>query len=129
MLSLNEREIELINSTTNVKIDVRKRRGSKTNTASTASSSIESDEEALEDDPLEGPTLAAQFEHDPNVKLDVQVVSSNGVVATDPHTPSKSPKRTPASKQFVKLTDILPPLPAKGNFSVETIKKSLYFFS
>ena len=31
--------------------------------------------------------------------------------------------------KFVDLCDLLPPLPQKGNFDVETIKKSQYFFS
>lgn len=31
--------------------------------------------------------------------------------------------------KFVNLTDLLPPLPAKGNFKVEAIKGSQYFFS
>ncbi|TFK37584.1 hypothetical protein BDQ12DRAFT_607612 [Crucibulum laeve] len=31
--------------------------------------------------------------------------------------------------KFVNLTDIFPPLPAKGNFKVEDIKSSQYFFS
>ena len=31
--------------------------------------------------------------------------------------------------RFVNLVDILPPLPEKGHFDVNTIKKSLYFFS
>ncbi|KAI0087670.1 DNA/RNA polymerase [Irpex rosettiformis] len=31
--------------------------------------------------------------------------------------------------KFVNLVDILPPLPEKGHFDVNTIKKSLYFFS
>ncbi|KAF8637123.1 hypothetical protein AX17_003027 [Amanita inopinata Kibby_2008] len=31
--------------------------------------------------------------------------------------------------KFINLTDILPPLPEKGDFKVEAIKKSLYFFS
>jgi DNA-directed RNA polymerase, mitochondrial len=35
----------------------------------------------------------------------------------------------PAYKQFVPLLSVLPPLPPKGDFSVETIKRSLYFFS
>lgn len=30
---------------------------------------------------------------------------------------------------YVKLTDVLPPVPSKGNFDVNTIRKSLYFFS
>lgn len=35
----------------------------------------------------------------------------------------------PAHKQFVPLQALLPRLPAKGDFSVDTIRKSLYFFS
>jgi DNA-directed RNA polymerase len=31
--------------------------------------------------------------------------------------------------KFVDLTDILPPLPKKGNFRVESIKSAQYFFS
>ena len=31
--------------------------------------------------------------------------------------------------RFVNLVDIMPPLPEKGHFDVNTIKKSLYFFS
>jgi DNA-directed RNA polymerase len=31
--------------------------------------------------------------------------------------------------KFVDLTDLFPPLPKKGDFKVETIKKSQYFFS
>ena len=31
--------------------------------------------------------------------------------------------------KFVNLTDLLPPLPAKGSFKVEAIKGSQYFFS
>jgi DNA-directed RNA polymerase, mitochondrial len=31
--------------------------------------------------------------------------------------------------RFAELTDLLPPLPKKGNFNVETIKGSQYFFS
>ena len=31
--------------------------------------------------------------------------------------------------EFVRLVDLLPPLPSKGEFDVNTIKKSLYFFS
>ena len=30
---------------------------------------------------------------------------------------------------YVQLTDVLPPVPSKGNFDVKTIKNSLYFFS
>lgn len=33
------------------------------------------------------------------------------------------------SSKFVNLVDLLPPLPQKGHFDVNTIKKSLYFFS
>jgi DNA-directed RNA polymerase, mitochondrial len=31
--------------------------------------------------------------------------------------------------KFVNMTDLLPPVPAKGNFKVEAIKGSQYFFS
>lgn len=31
--------------------------------------------------------------------------------------------------KFVELTKLLPPVPKKGNFEVNTVKKSLYFFS
>ena len=31
--------------------------------------------------------------------------------------------------KFVNLTDLIPPLPDKGSFQVESIKKSQYFFS
>ena len=31
--------------------------------------------------------------------------------------------------RFVELTKLLPPLPEKGNFEVNSVKKSLYFFS
>ena len=31
--------------------------------------------------------------------------------------------------RFIDLVDLLPPLPKKGDFKVETIKKSQYFFS
>ncbi|KIN96613.1 hypothetical protein M404DRAFT_16854 [Pisolithus tinctorius Marx 270] len=31
--------------------------------------------------------------------------------------------------KFISLPDLIPPLPKKGDFQVETIKKSLYFFS
>ena len=31
--------------------------------------------------------------------------------------------------KFVELTKLFPPLPEKGNFEVNTVKKSLYFFS
>ncbi|KAF8841664.1 DNA/RNA polymerase [Paxillus ammoniavirescens] len=35
----------------------------------------------------------------------------------------------PFANKFVKLAALIPPLPQKGDFKVETIKKSLYFFS
>jgi len=31
--------------------------------------------------------------------------------------------------RFVELTKLFPPMPKKGNFEVNTVKKSLYFFS
>lgn len=34
-----------------------------------------------------------------------------------------------ADYKFVDTVDVLPPVPKKGNFDVNTIKRSLYFFS
>lgn len=70
------------------------------------------------DEAEDATTIAAQLEKDPLAEVNVSV-TSDGETTT----------QLPASKQYVNLTDILPPLPAKGDFSVETIKKSLYFFS
>jgi len=36
---------------------------------------------------------------------------------------------TPERLRFVELTKLLPPMPKKGNFEVNAVKKSLYFFS
>jgi DNA-directed RNA polymerase, mitochondrial len=36
---------------------------------------------------------------------------------------------TAMESRFVDVVDLLPELPKKGDFKVETIKKSLYFFS
>ena len=41
----------------------------------------------------------------------------------------EAPRGNTAAGKFVNLVDILPPLPAKGQFDVKTIKQSLYFFS
>lgn len=49
--------------------------------------------------------------------------------ADDANASSKTFVQKSASHSFVSLVDVFPPLPAKGSFSVETIKKSLYFFS
>jgi len=49
-------------------------------------------------------------------------------VATDLQGESEDDAAALAGK-FVKLTDLIPPLPSKGTFDVENIKKSQYFFS
>ena len=41
--------------------------------------------------------------------------AADGVVTTEP--------------RFVEVTKLFPPIPKKGNFEVNTVKKSLYFFS
>lgn len=50
--------------------------------------------------------------------------------------PGPKPKKPTAvqvqrqlSGKFVNVTDLIPPLPEKGTFKVENIKKSQYFFS
>lgn len=35
----------------------------------------------------------------------------------------------PWENSFVKLTDILPPIPQKGDFQIDNIRQSKYFFS
>lgn len=40
-----------------------------------------------------------------------------------------STEEDPDQPNFVELTNLLPPVPKKGNFEVNTVKKSLYFFS
>lgn len=75
--------------------------------------------EAEDSDAADPTTLEAQLAADPDAVVEVS---------------SKDEKEPPKTvdvpmKAYVKLTDILPPLPAKGDFTVETIKKSLYFFS
>lgn len=35
----------------------------------------------------------------------------------------------PKAPKFLELTELLPPVPKKGNFEVNTVKQSLYFFS
>ena len=38
-------------------------------------------------------------------------------------------EQSAVQSKFVRLVDLLPPLPQKGEFDVNTIKSSLYFFS
>ena len=59
-------------------------------------------------------------------------MSTQVLESTDEEESSK-PNRKKASPllagRFVKLLDILPPVPTRGTFKVEDIKSSLYFFS
>lgn len=78
----------------------------------------ENDEEKVtEEDSDDGLDLA----HDTEI-----IVSST---ADEANSTSQTVVKTAAAHSFVNLVDVFPPLPAKGSFSVETIKKSLYFFS
>ena len=41
----------------------------------------------------------------------------------------KTPQAATEEPRFVELTKLFPPLPKKGSFEVNAVKKSLYFFS
>lgn len=126
VLSLNEREVELINSTTKVKIEIKGRvlRGSKSLRPIADTITLPTEADAAEE--LDGPLL------DPSAEVVVHTeaeAEDEGAEDASAAVVQKTKKRKPATKTYVSLIDVLPPLPAKGTFSVETIKKSLYFFS
>lgn len=62
---------------------------------------------------------------DPDLDL---LASLNEETMDDEEDETDADTRLLAGK-FVNFTDLLPPLPAKGNFKVEAIKSSQYFFS
>ena len=62
---------------------------------------------------------------DPDLDL---LASLNEETLNDDDDEADADTRLLAGK-FVDFTDLLPPLPAKGNFKVEAIKASQYFFS
>lgn len=81
---------------------------------STASDDIEAEPELG----LEEAALASEIEAEPLVKKR----KTRSRKDTEEDT-------TAVISKFVNLTDLLPPLPQKGNFDVKTIKQSQYFFS
>lgn len=122
VLSLNDRELDLINRLTNVRIEVQG--GSRRKTAvkvKTFVKDVNAEAQISEDEDAD--TAVAP-------DSEVTIVSAPPSLSEDGETSGlKTASKKPASMAFVNLVDILPPLPAKGNFSVETIRKSLYFFS
>jgi len=67
--------------------------------------------------------------HENAVDPDLDLLASlNEETLNDEDDEADADTRLLAGK-FVNFTDLLPPLPAKGNFKVETIKGSQYFFS
>lgn len=75
--------------------------------------------------------LDADLDTDNDLKVTDELLTSEVVVKALSDTPGDEAELSPvpAYKQFVPLKDILPELPAKGDFTVATIKQSLYFFS
>jgi DNA-directed RNA polymerase, mitochondrial len=81
---------------------------------------IDSDEKDPEE--LESASIEADIQDGDNVEV---------------INPKKRKRRTKKEKEmdiesmpkFVELTKLLPPVPKKGNFEVNTVKGSLYFFS
>jgi DNA-directed RNA polymerase len=76
--------------------------------------------------PLTGADINEQQEaNDPDVDL---LASLNEETMDEEYEKDDVDVKLMAGK-FVNLTDLLPPVPAKGNFKVEAIKSSQYFFS
>jgi DNA-directed RNA polymerase len=102
------------------------------NTAETASETaavpIEGDEEPAEET-LDRPPKVSLLSKEQVVKLlnpgRGQATRAKGAVAQR----GKSVSETSLEGKFVDLIDLLPPVPAKGEFDVNKIKSSLYFFS
>jgi DNA-directed RNA polymerase len=87
---------------------------------------IGSDGEGLEDHGIQEPESVC-------TKTEIEVNNQADVI-----TPTRKRRRTKVEMEagatceepkFVELTRLLPPVPKKGNFEVNTVKKSLYFFS
>ena len=70
-------------------------------------------------------TIKQQIANDPDLDL---LASLNDENMEEGDETDDVDVRLMAGK-FVNLIDLLPPLPAKGNFKVEAIKGSQYFFS
>jgi len=83
---------------------------------------------------------AGTTEDDHAELLDDDEESDADVEEAEESAPKKTKKRATATREtkgytkkmktyFVNVTDLIPPVPAKGDFNIESIKKSLYFFS
>lgn len=69
------------------------------------------------------------IDHENAIDPDLDLLASlNEETLNDEDDVTDADVRLLAGK-FVNFTDLLPPLPAKGSFKVETIKGSQYFFS
>jgi DNA-directed RNA polymerase len=89
---------------------------------------MEEDEEPTEET-LDRPPTVSMLSKEQAVKLlnpgRRQATRTKGAVAHQ----AKSVLDTSLEGKFVDLADLLPPVPAKGEFDVNKIKSSLYFFS
>ena len=60
---------------------------------------------------------------------DEPIIQCNLADEADEEGTGEDDANSPLANKFVNLTAVLPPLPKKGDFNVETIKKTQYFFS
>lgn len=102
----------------------------------TMSSVAEMSGVAMED--VEGDrTAATKFSKDKSIQVEEELLEAlvEDEVEELEENPTRVGKATAAevasllAGKFVNLTDLIPPLPDKGSFQVESIKQSQYFFS
>lgn len=123
VLSLNEKELEIVNSSTDIRIEVK----GATRKRSSIKAKVPVEDADMEDEVSEDADADSVVA--PDSEVTIVSPKSSLLEEGEPNADGTKTAKKPASQAFVSLVDILPPLPAKGNFSVETIKKSLYFFS
>lgn len=94
---------------------------------------ISSQEDESKEGSFEPAAIAAESE---DSKAEIEEEEEGWEDYEDPRSKTLRAKKVVAEKEavglygkFVNVADILPPLPKKGDFKVENIKKSLYFFS
>lgn len=118
---------DILNSATKSELDGPETVGPLTSTEEllkALDSAIGSDNEELKEfEPREPESISTKAEIEGSDQAEVAI-------------PKKKKRRTKSETEtdgndpkFVELTRLLPPVPERGNFEVDTVKKSLYFFS
>jgi DNA-directed RNA polymerase len=121
---LSDREVERINESADVRIIRRPRTAAGKRRIALKSQPTLEDENDSQAEQLESNAFSEDDLHAP-----VEVQSTLESTTAKMEYKLGRDGGLPAHKQFVPLRALLPRLPAKGDFSVDTIRKSLYFFS